>query len=72
MFGDGVPEELPSDFEKPDVDLTLAVDRLKEKFSIAKILTDTGRIMGNILINKGMADEISLLVHPLIVGEKCY
>jgi 2,5-diamino-6-(ribosylamino)-4(3H)-pyrimidinone 5'-phosphate reductase len=135
MFGDSIPEELPSDFEQPDrdknlawwivvdsrgrlkgmlhtcrrfefcrdvillvsestqadymmhlkernynfmiagkkkVDLEFAIDRLREKFSIARILTDTGRILGNILINKGMVDEISLLVHPLLVGEKCY
>jgi 2,5-diamino-6-(ribosylamino)-4(3H)-pyrimidinone 5'-phosphate reductase len=135
MFGEGIPEELPSDFEQPDrdknlpwwvvvdsrsrlkgmlhtcrrfeycrdvillvsestpadymmhlkernynfiiagkdkVDLEFAIDRLREKFSIARILTDTGRILGNILINKGMVDEISLLVHPLLVGENCY
>ncbi|MCJ7449897.1 MAG: dihydrofolate reductase family protein [Bacteroidales bacterium] len=35
-------------------------------------MTDTGRILGNILLNKGMIDEISLLVHPLLVGENCY
>jgi len=135
MFGEGIPEELPSDFKQPDrdknlpwwivvdsrgrlkgmlhtcrrfefcrdvillvsestpadylmhlkernysfiiagqdkVDLKFAIDRLREKFSIARILTDTGRILGNILINMGMVDEISLLVHPLLVGEKCY
>lgn len=135
MFGEGIPDELPSDFEQPQrdkslpwwvivdsggrlkgmlhtcrrfeycrdvlilisektpadyidhikersydfmiagkdkVDLKLAVDRLREKYGIRKILTDTGRVLGNILINLGMVDEISLLIHPLIVGEKCY
>ncbi|MCU0462623.1 MAG: dihydrofolate reductase family protein [Bacteroidales bacterium] len=57
---------------KEKVDLNMATDRLKENFGISRILTDTGRILGNILINAGMVDEISLLVHPLIVGEKCY
>lgn len=57
---------------KEKVDLNLAIDRLKEKFGIRRILTDTGRILGNILITEGMVNEISLLVHPVIVGEKCY
>jgi len=135
MFGEGIPEELPSDFVKPDrdtslpwwvvvdsagrlkgmlhtcrrfvycrdvivlvsestpaeyimhlkdrnyqfvltgkekVDLPLAADRLKENFNINRILTDTGSKLGNVLINKRMVDEISLLIHPLIVGVKCY
>lgn len=54
------------------VDLLMAFDRLREKFNIYKILTDTGRILANILINLGVVNEISLLIHPLVVGEKCY
>jgi len=57
---------------KEKVDLKMAVDKLKEKFGISRILTDTGRVLSNILINKGMVHEISLLVHPLIVGDKYY
>ena len=135
MFGEGIPEEVPADFEQPErsdslpwwvivdsggrlkgmlhtcrrfeycrdvivllsestpvnylehlkdrnyhfitagkekVDLNMATDMLKEKFGVKRILTDTGRILGNILITAGMVDEISLLVHPVIVGEKCY
>ncbi|MFH0842050.1 MAG: dihydrofolate reductase family protein [Bacteroidota bacterium] len=135
MFGEGIPDELPSDFEKPQrdnslpwwvivdsgakmkgmlhtcrrfeycrdviilvseitpadytdhlkernfnfiiagkdkVDLKLAIDRLSENYGIHRILTDTGRVLGNILINLGLVNEISLLIHPLIVGEKCY
>jgi hypothetical protein len=37
-----------------------------------KILTDTGRVPGNLLINKGVVNEIRLLVHPVIVGGKYY
>ena len=135
MFGEGIPDELPSDFEKPQrdnslpwwvivdsggklkgmlhtcrrfeycrdliilisektpadyidhikernyhyiiagkdkVDLKPAIEKLCDSFVINRILTDTGRVLGNILINLGMVDEISLLIHPLIVGEKCY
>jgi len=53
-------------------DLNMAIDRLKENFGINRILTDTGRVLGNLLINMGMANEISLLVHPIIVGKTCY
>ena len=57
---------------KEKVDILMAVDRLREKFGISRILTDTGRVLGNILLNLGIVSEISLLIHPLIVGEKCY
>ena len=135
MFGEGIPDEIPSDFEKPErgeslpwwvivdsggklkgmlhtcrrfeycrdviilisektqadyidhikernysyiiagkdkVDLKLAIEKLSESFGIYRILTDTGRVLGNILLNLGLVNEISLLIHPLIVGENCY
>lgn len=57
---------------KDKVDLKVATHKLAEIYSISKILTDTGRVLGNLLINTGLVNEISLLIHPLIVGEKCY
>lgn len=135
MFGEGIPEELPSDFQKParseklpwwilvdsgarlegmlhtcrrfeycrdvivlvsgltpgdyidhlekrnyfyvrsgedKVDIKSALSILQEKFGINRILTDTGRVLGNLLINEGLINEISILIHPLIVGEDCY
>lgn len=57
---------------KEKVDLNMAIEVLKEKFGVRRILTDTGRILGNILISRGIVHEISLLVHPVIIGEKCY
>ncbi len=57
---------------KDKVDLKVAIGKLAEIYSISKILTDTGRVLGNLLINAGLVNEISLLIHPLIVGEKCY
>ena len=35
-------------------------------------MTDTGRILGNLLLNHGFVTEISLLVHPIIVGKNAY
>jgi 2,5-diamino-6-(ribosylamino)-4(3H)-pyrimidinone 5'-phosphate reductase len=57
---------------KEKVDLADALDSLQNQFGINRILTDTGKVLGNILINEGLANEISLLIHPLMVGESCY
>ena len=54
------------------VNLRQALEILDQQYQIKRILTDTGRILGNLLLNEGLADEISLLVHPLLVGVKCY
>lgn len=54
------------------VDLKKAINQLNKKFNIKKILTDTGRILGNILVNSGLVAEISLLIHPVLIGENCY
>ncbi len=54
------------------VDIKSGLDLLNEQFNINRILTDTGRVLGNILLNQGLVNEISLLVHPVIVGDKCY
>ena len=57
---------------KDKVNLISAIEKLSLEFGITKILTDTGRVLGNILINLGIVSEISLIIHPLVVGEKCY
>ncbi|MCE5347020.1 MAG: dihydrofolate reductase family protein [Bacteroidales bacterium] len=57
---------------KEKVDLRMALEQLREEFNVARILTDTGRVLLNILLNMGMVNEISLLVHPLIIGENGY
>jgi 2,5-diamino-6-(ribosylamino)-4(3H)-pyrimidinone 5'-phosphate reductase len=135
MFGQGIPEEMPSDLERPQrpedrpywiivdsrgrlegslhtcrrfeycrdviilisertspqyiehlkernyrfiiaghdkVDIVEALVRLNSESGISKILTDTGRILGNHLMNLGIVSELSLLIHPVIIGEKYY
>lgn len=57
---------------KGKVDLRQAFEKIREKFGIVKILTDTGRVLGNLLIRMELVSEISLLVHPIIIGEKSY
>ena len=54
------------------VDLRQALLLLSKKYHVKKVLTDTGMILGNLLLNQGLVDEISLLVHPVIVGKKSY
>jgi 2,5-diamino-6-(ribosylamino)-4(3H)-pyrimidinone 5'-phosphate reductase len=57
---------------KNNVDLKKAIDIISKEYSVKKILTDTGRILGNILLNTGMISEISLLIHPIIIGYNRY
>jgi 2,5-diamino-6-(ribosylamino)-4(3H)-pyrimidinone 5'-phosphate reductase len=33
-------------------------------------LTDTGKILSNLLLDQGLVSEISLLIHPIIVGKR--
>jgi len=57
---------------KDYVNLKKSLEFLSAKYQVKTILTDTGRILGNILINKGLISEVSLLIHPVIVGNKSY
>jgi 2,5-diamino-6-(ribosylamino)-4(3H)-pyrimidinone 5'-phosphate reductase len=57
---------------KNQVDLKKAIDILSNTFQAKTILTDTGRILGNLLLNNGFVSEISLLIHPIIVGNNSY
>lgn len=57
---------------KDNVNLKKALKLLSAKYKIKTILTDTGRILGNLLLNQGFVNEISLLIHPVIVGKKSY
>lgn len=54
------------------INLETALEYLADRYGAKTILTDTGRILGNILLNRGLVSEISLLIHPEIVGKKSY
>lgn len=54
------------------VDYVQAFKMLAKEYSAKTILTDTGKILNCILLNNGLVDEISLLIHPGIVGKKQY
>ena len=57
---------------RKSIDLKKSLEMLSKKYNVETILTDTGKILGNLLINQGFVREISLLVHPVIVGKNSY
>ena len=54
---------------RKQIDLEKVLELLSEKYKVKKILTDTGKVLSNLLLNKGFANEISLLIHPIIIGK---
>jgi 2,5-diamino-6-(ribosylamino)-4(3H)-pyrimidinone 5'-phosphate reductase len=57
---------------KKHIDLKKSLKLLSENYNVTTILTDTGRILGNLLLNHGFVSEISVLIHPVIVGTNAY
>jgi 2,5-diamino-6-(ribosylamino)-4(3H)-pyrimidinone 5'-phosphate reductase len=55
---------------KDQVDLKKAFQLLFTYYKAKTILTDAGRILNDLLLNQGLINEISLVVHPVVVGEK--
>lgn len=55
-----------------EVDLPAALALLSTKYDGKRILADTGRILSNLLLEKNLVSEISLLIHPIIVGVRAY
>jgi 2,5-diamino-6-(ribosylamino)-4(3H)-pyrimidinone 5'-phosphate reductase len=51
------------------IDCAQALNLLSKQYHAETILTDTGRILNCTLLNQGLVNEISLLVHPVIVGK---
>ena len=52
------------------VDLKAAIRELGERFGIARVVSDSGPDLNNVLIREGIADTISLIVHPVIAGDR--
>ena len=57
---------------KDHVDLHKSLLLLYSEYEAKKVLTDTGRILGNLLLEHGFVSKMSFLVHPVIVGKKSY
>ena len=54
------------------IDIKKSLEILSKEYNVKTILTDTGKILGNLLLNQGFVKEISLIVHPIIVGSRSY
>ena len=54
------------------VDLPQTLDVLTNIYQVQTLLVDTGMILGNLLLNQGLVNELSLLIHPVIVGTQSY
>ncbi|NLE06504.1 MAG: 5-amino-6-(5-phosphoribosylamino)uracil reductase [Crenarchaeota archaeon] len=54
------------------VNLTKAFDLLSEKYCTNRIIADTGKILSNLLLEQNLVSQISLLIHPTIVGKTAY
>ena len=57
---------------KKHVDLERTLELLSSEYKVKKVLTDTGRILGNLLIEQRFVSKLSLLIHPVIVGKESY
>ena len=57
---------------KEKCNLKQSLELLNEKYNTKTILTDTGSTLSNLLIEEGLVSEISLLIHPVVVGKKAY
>lgn len=53
---------------KKHVDLNKALELLEVRYDVKTVLADTGRILSNLLLELNLVSEISLLIHPLVVG----
>jgi 2,5-diamino-6-(ribosylamino)-4(3H)-pyrimidinone 5'-phosphate reductase len=51
------------------VDLGAALRELRERFGVARVVSDSGPDLNDVLIREGIADTISLIVHPVIGGD---
>ena len=57
---------------KKQINLKNSLELLYSDYKVKKVLADTGRVLGNLLIEQGFVSSISLLIHPVIVGKESY
>ncbi|MGV8151525.1 MAG: dihydrofolate reductase family protein [Candidatus Nanoarchaeia archaeon] len=52
-----------------NIDIKEALKIIEEKYKINKIRVDSGRELNDVLLKQGLAQELSLIISPVIVGE---
>ncbi len=50
------------------VDFARAFDWLSDKYGVETVMVDSGPTLNRVLLEQGLMNEISLLVHPILVG----
>lgn len=50
------------------VDLRSALEELNSKYGVKTILLDSGGTLNGVMLREGLVSEISILVHPALVG----
>ena len=55
---------------KTRADLRATLALLQKTYNANTIITDTGKILSNLLLDQGLASKLSLLVHPVIIGHQ--
>jgi 2,5-diamino-6-(ribosylamino)-4(3H)-pyrimidinone 5'-phosphate reductase len=50
------------------VDLASALDWLAERHGVRTVRVDSGGTLNGVLLRAGLVDEVSMLVHPALVG----
>lgn len=50
------------------VDMRLALEEVNKKYGIKHVRVDSGGTLNGVLLREGLVDEVSLLVHPCLVG----
>ena len=53
-----------------DVDLARSLELLHDKYSCKTVVTDSGGNLNRALLEKGLVEEISLLINPVLVDQK--
>jgi 2,5-diamino-6-(ribosylamino)-4(3H)-pyrimidinone 5'-phosphate reductase len=50
------------------VDLKAALELLNEKYGAKTVLLDSGGTLNGVMLRAGLVDEVSLLIHPVLLG----
>jgi 2,5-diamino-6-(ribosylamino)-4(3H)-pyrimidinone 5'-phosphate reductase len=50
------------------VDLPAALEELAERFGVRTVRVDSGGTLSGLLLRAGLVDEVSILLHPCLVG----
>lgn len=52
------------------VDMRTALEELNRQYGVRTVRVDSGGTLNSVLLHAGLADEVSVLVHPFIAGGK--